>query len=199
MHILVPTYGGMVNYVGNKERTYSLSITKAPATRYTIEGIEDMIPTLWSPVVEKKQGYGYLKEIVVRRADQNLYKFKEGDFPDLHLNDIEDILLIIAQNKLSNLDGDVIVDFVTALKLFTRGIILKNKTLLHRLKNFRLGYNQNSDMPRREWTEKDKKCTGYILRKIDDQLLKRKIMRSLEMLVGGSTIETDKQLLQRTI
>nr|GEW11929.1 hypothetical protein [Tanacetum cinerariifolium] len=29
------------------------------------------------------------------------------------------------------------------------------KTLLHRLKNFRLGYNPNSDMPRKEWTKKD--------------------------------------------
>nr|GFA77160.1 hypothetical protein [Tanacetum cinerariifolium] len=77
--------------------------------------------------VEKKQGYGHLKEIIVRRADQYLYKLKEGDFSDLHLNDIEDMLLLIAQNKLSKLDSDVIVDFVTALKLFTQGIVLKNK------------------------------------------------------------------------
>ncbi|GKC43970.1 hypothetical protein Tco_1061692, partial [Tanacetum coccineum] len=78
-------------------------------------------------LVEKRSGYGYLKEIVVRRADQKLYKFKEGGFSDLHLNDIEDMLLLIAQNKLFNLDGDVIVDFVTALKMFTRGIIVKNR------------------------------------------------------------------------
>ncbi|GJU25356.1 hypothetical protein Tco_1163977 [Tanacetum coccineum] len=36
---------------GNKKRTYSSSITKTPAARYTLEGIEDMIPTLWSPVI----------------------------------------------------------------------------------------------------------------------------------------------------
>ncbi|GKF20954.1 hypothetical protein Tco_0069592 [Tanacetum coccineum] len=36
---------------GNKERTCSSSITKTPAARYTMEGIEDMIPTLWSPVI----------------------------------------------------------------------------------------------------------------------------------------------------
>nr|GFB23180.1 hypothetical protein [Tanacetum cinerariifolium] len=69
--------------------------------------------------VEKRYGYGYLNEIVVRRADQKLYKFKEGDFLDLHLNDIEDMLLLIAQNKLFNLDGNVIIDFATALKMFT--------------------------------------------------------------------------------
>ncbi|GKA95041.1 hypothetical protein Tco_0817079 [Tanacetum coccineum] len=78
-------------------------------------------------LVEKRSRYGYLKEIVVRRADQKLYKFKEGNFLDLHLNDIEDMLLLISHNKLFNLDGDVIMDFVTALKMFTRGIIVKNR------------------------------------------------------------------------
>nr|GEU29763.1 retrovirus-related Pol polyprotein from transposon TNT 1-94 [Tanacetum cinerariifolium] len=36
------------------------------------------------------------------------------------------------------------------------------------------------DMIRKEWTKKNQKCTRYVLRKIDDQLLKRRIMRSLE-------------------
>ncbi|GJT60154.1 hypothetical protein Tco_1003687 [Tanacetum coccineum] len=135
---------------GNSERTYSSSITKTPVARYTMEGIEDLIPTLWSLVkiaydkdaalgishwgpqrqhvqIEKKSGYGYLEEIVVRRANQKLYKFKEGDFLDLYLNDIEDMLLLIAQNKLFNLEGDVIVDFVTSLKMFTRRIIVQNR------------------------------------------------------------------------
>ncbi|GJV98517.1 hypothetical protein Tco_1553769 [Tanacetum coccineum] len=89
---------------GNKERTYSSSITKTPG----------------ASSVEKRSAYGYLKEIVIRRADQKLYKFKEGEFLDLHLNDIEDMLTLIVENKLFNLDGDVIVDFVTALKMFTR-------------------------------------------------------------------------------
>ncbi|GJX86335.1 hypothetical protein Tco_0337109 [Tanacetum coccineum] len=34
-----------------KERTFSSSITKTPAARYTMKGIEDMILTLWSPVL----------------------------------------------------------------------------------------------------------------------------------------------------
>ncbi|GKC51440.1 hypothetical protein Tco_1074185, partial [Tanacetum coccineum] len=44
--------------------------------------------------VMRKHGYGYLKEIVVRRADNDLYTFKEGDFPRLRINDIEDMLLL---------------------------------------------------------------------------------------------------------
>ncbi|GJS38943.1 hypothetical protein Tco_0563986 [Tanacetum coccineum] len=97
---------------GKKERSYSSSITKTPAARLQ---------------VAKKSGYGYLEKIKVRRADKKLYKFKEDDFPDLHLNDIKDMLLLITQNKLFNLEGDVILDFVTALKMFTQSIIVMNR------------------------------------------------------------------------
>ncbi|GJS51885.1 hypothetical protein Tco_0625247 [Tanacetum coccineum] len=156
--------------------------------------------------VEKKAGYGYLKEIIVRLVDQNLYKFKEGDFLDLHLNDIEDMMLLIAQNKLFNLDYDVIVDFVIALKMFTRGLIVKNrvedvqlvrKILRERLLNFKFGYNKGMSL--REWTKKDKRHTSIMVNKIDDLLLKRRIRRSLELLVGGRKTEMDKRLLQRTV
>ncbi|GKD07620.1 hypothetical protein Tco_1187305 [Tanacetum coccineum] len=77
------------------EKTYTTSITKTKAARYEIMGIEDMTPTLWSTIkhaVKKLHGYGHLEEVVVKRADRQLYKFKEGDFVDLHLNDIEDML-----------------------------------------------------------------------------------------------------------
>ncbi|GJS99486.1 hypothetical protein Tco_0820656 [Tanacetum coccineum] len=62
--------------------------------------------------VDKQFGYGYLEEIVVRRTDQKLYTFKEGNFQRLHLNDIEDIVLLHVQNKLFNLEGDQIVDLI---------------------------------------------------------------------------------------
>ncbi|GJV54465.1 hypothetical protein Tco_1450206 [Tanacetum coccineum] len=215
-----------------------------------------------SVLVEKRLGYEYLKEIIVRRANQKLYKFKKGDLLDLHLNDIEDMLFLIAQNKIFNLEGGVIVDFVTALKMFTRGIIVKNrvkdvqlgvesyqrnlnltkpqrtcphisvkepytpkydppgviykdkskkkramrvdeihkfcdgtlqsvlKIFRKRLLNFKFVYNK--DMPLREWTVKDKRRTGIMRNKIDDQLFKRRVLRSLEVLVGGRKTKTDK-------
>ncbi|GJX37719.1 hypothetical protein Tco_0251022 [Tanacetum coccineum] len=52
-----------------------------------------------------KLGYGYLKEIVVRRADNDLYRFKEGDFPRLRINDIEDMLLRVVQNRSNKSRG----------------------------------------------------------------------------------------------
>ncbi|GKC60554.1 hypothetical protein Tco_1088152 [Tanacetum coccineum] len=101
------------------ERTYSSSITKILAA---------------SVAVEKKCGYSYLKEIVVRRADQQLYRLKEGDFPDLHLNDIKDMLLLLTQKILFNLGRDVIVHLGVALRMFTLGIVLQ-----FRVKDVQLG------------------------------------------------------------
>nr|GEW48667.1 hypothetical protein [Tanacetum cinerariifolium] len=40
-------------------------------------------------------GYGHLEEIEVRRSDQQLYKFIEGDFLKLHLHKIEDMLILL--------------------------------------------------------------------------------------------------------
>ncbi|GJW11325.1 hypothetical protein Tco_1577152 [Tanacetum coccineum] len=48
--------------------------------------------------VMRKHGYGYLKEIIIRRADNDLYRFKEGDFPRLRINNIKDMLLLVVQN-----------------------------------------------------------------------------------------------------
>nr|GFA34132.1 hypothetical protein [Tanacetum cinerariifolium] len=47
--------------------------------------------------------YKHLDWITVRRDDDKLYKFKEGDFKRLRLQDIKDMLLLLVQGKLSNL------------------------------------------------------------------------------------------------
>ncbi|GKB87066.1 hypothetical protein Tco_0959338 [Tanacetum coccineum] len=52
---------------------------------------------------------------MVRRDDQKLYKFMKGDFPNLHLNDIEDMMLLHVQNKLFKLEGDINIDLAVAL------------------------------------------------------------------------------------
>ncbi|GJS15656.1 hypothetical protein Tco_0410128 [Tanacetum coccineum] len=79
--------------------------------------------------VKKLHGYGHLEEIVVKISDQQLYTFKEGDFVDLHLNDIEDMLLLAVQHKLFHLNGNVIVDFIVALRMFTRSLILNKRVI----------------------------------------------------------------------
>ncbi|GJU02092.1 putative reverse transcriptase domain-containing protein, partial [Tanacetum coccineum] len=77
--------------------------------------------------VKKLHGYCHLEDIVVKRSDQQLHKFKEGDFVNLNLNNIEDMLLIVVQHMLFHLDGSVIVNFIVALRMFTRNLILKRR------------------------------------------------------------------------
>ncbi|GJT54473.1 hypothetical protein Tco_0989527 [Tanacetum coccineum] len=133
---------------GVSTMTYMTSTTKTKAAQYDLPGIEDMVPNIYSPVkvaydkyalwgishwreqrksfyayargmqsrgdvystksvlavtnvkVTRKHGYGYLEEIVVRRVDNILYRFKEGD--------------------------DV-TDFVIALRMFTRSLIIQKQ------------------------------------------------------------------------
>ncbi|GKG35131.1 hypothetical protein Tco_0440285, partial [Tanacetum coccineum] len=77
--------------------------------------------------VMRKHRYGYLKEIVVRRANNDLYRFKEGDFPCLRINDIEDMILLVVQNRITNLSGDDVSDFAIALRMFTRCLVIQKR------------------------------------------------------------------------
>ncbi|GJX50132.1 hypothetical protein Tco_0276977 [Tanacetum coccineum] len=77
--------------------------------------------------IMKKYDYGHLEEIEVRREDQKLYKFREGDFPRLRLQDIEDMLLLLVQKKLTNLTIDERYDLNVALRMFTRRIVIQRR------------------------------------------------------------------------
>ncbi|GJZ62523.1 hypothetical protein Tco_0618660 [Tanacetum coccineum] len=248
----------------NVERKYTTSITKTKAARYELVEIEDMIPKQWSTVkegynkdasfgishwgpkhqlyysvkVDKQFGYGYLEEIVVRRENRQLYTFKEGDFINLHLNDIEDMLLLVVHHKLFHLADDVIVDLAVALRMFTRRIVIQK-----RVKDVQFGvesyqkklnitnpqkdlptisakelYTPSFDPPRvfyedlsnrkrlmradelyKKWLAKDQKWSVIMVKLIEGQLLERRIMRNLEILVGAKELEMDYRLMQRTI
>ncbi|GJW39472.1 putative reverse transcriptase domain-containing protein [Tanacetum coccineum] len=77
--------------------------------------------------VMRKHRYRYLENIVVKRADNVLYRFKEGDFPRLQINDIEDMLILVVQNWLTNLSGDDVADFAIALRMFTRSLVIQKR------------------------------------------------------------------------
>ncbi|GKF14812.1 hypothetical protein Tco_0056274, partial [Tanacetum coccineum] len=74
--------------------------------------------------VMKKHDYGYLEEIIIRREDQQLHKFVEGNFQRLNLRDIEDMLLLLVQKNLSNLVKDNLYDLNVALRMFTRRVVI---------------------------------------------------------------------------
>ncbi|GJT08383.1 hypothetical protein Tco_0842845 [Tanacetum coccineum] len=97
---------------------------------------EDMVLSLWRLVKVAYDKYDmYLDEIIVRREDQQLYKFVEGDFPRLNLRDIEDMLLLLVQKNLSNMEIDDFFDLNAALCMFTRRVII-----LKRVEDLQLGF-----------------------------------------------------------
>nr|GFD26632.1 hypothetical protein [Tanacetum cinerariifolium] len=65
--------------------------------------------------------------ISVRRDDDKIYKFKEGDFKRLRLQDIEDMLLLLVQGKLSNLTVKERFSFNVSLRMFTRSIVIQRR------------------------------------------------------------------------
>nr|GEV69771.1 hypothetical protein [Tanacetum cinerariifolium] len=114
---------------GDLSKRYSTFVTKTKTATYELKWIKDLVPKLWSLVVVKydqhaslalhirvpnakastdmqKYDYGHLEKIEVRRDDQQLYMFIEGDFKRLRLQDIEDMLLLLVQQKLTNLTID---------------------------------------------------------------------------------------------
>ncbi|GJW67436.1 retrovirus-related pol polyprotein from transposon TNT 1-94 [Tanacetum coccineum] len=69
--------------------------------------------------------YKHLDWITVRRDDDKLYKFKEGDFNRLRIQDIEDMLLLLVQGKLTNLTVKERLAFNVSLRMFTRSIVIQ--------------------------------------------------------------------------
>nr|GEW51157.1 hypothetical protein [Tanacetum cinerariifolium] len=66
--------------------------------------------------------------------DDKLYKFEEGDFRRLHIEDIEDMLLLLVQGKLTNLTVEERFAFNVSLRMFTRSIVIQR-----RVKDLQLG------------------------------------------------------------
>ncbi|GJY07700.1 hypothetical protein Tco_0374754, partial [Tanacetum coccineum] len=127
---------------GSTDRTYMTYLTKTKSAKYDLPRIEDMVPNLRSPIkvaynkhallvktvkVNVWYGYGHHEEIEVRRSDQQLYKFMKGDFLRLYLNEIEDMLLLIVQNRLFNLKGEDNVHLAATLCMFTRHIVIQKR------------------------------------------------------------------------
>ncbi|GJX01468.1 hypothetical protein Tco_0185381 [Tanacetum coccineum] len=75
--------------------------------------------------IMKFYGYSHLEKITVRRQDDQLYKFREGDFKRLRRQDIEDMLLLLVQDKLTNLSLDERYALNVALRMYTRRIVIQ--------------------------------------------------------------------------
>ncbi|GKA56336.1 retrovirus-related pol polyprotein from transposon TNT 1-94 [Tanacetum coccineum] len=116
-----------------------------------------MIIAVISLKIMKFFGYSHLEEITVRRQDDVLYKFREGDFKRLRHQDIKDMLLLLVQGKLTNLSVDDRYALNVALRMYTRRIVI----------------------------QEDKRRAWVMISAIERKLRDRRLMRSLEKFVGG--------------
>ncbi|GJT89648.1 hypothetical protein Tco_1078493 [Tanacetum coccineum] len=73
------------------------------------------------------QNYKHLDWITVCKDDDKLYKFKEGDFNKLRIQDIEDMLLLFVQGKLTNLTIKERLAFNVSLRMFTRSVVIQRR------------------------------------------------------------------------
>ncbi|GJS45900.1 hypothetical protein Tco_0596021 [Tanacetum coccineum] len=176
--------------------------------------------------IMKMYDYGHLEEIEVRRDDQKLYTFKEGDFKRLRLQDTEDMLFLLVQQKLTNLTIDKRYDINVALCMYTRWIVIQK-----RVEDLQLGFKRKrllrtdelhkfSDgtfndvrtalhdivagirieyLPMRKWSDLDKKRAWVMVQDIDKHLYQRRLIRNLEKFIGGRECGNDLRLLERTI
>ncbi|GKD34585.1 hypothetical protein Tco_1250094 [Tanacetum coccineum] len=129
---------------GVASHKYTTSMTKTKAADYGhIKWIEDLVPNRMESardVYSKRRiiavtkieivewhNYKHLDWITVRRDDDKLYKFKEGDFNRLRIQDIEDMLLLLVQGKLTNLTVEERLAFNVSLRMFTRSIVIQRR------------------------------------------------------------------------
>ena len=94
--------------------------------------------------------YKFMREIVVKRQDEKKYKFSEADFPDLNLNDIEDMYLEKVKGRMRGFDRDVQYNFMASLLLYIRRLIVQE-----RVEDLQLGvesYQQKINLTKPQFT-----------------------------------------------
>ncbi|GKE03623.1 hypothetical protein Tco_1395641 [Tanacetum coccineum] len=134
---------------GSKGSSPALSISKKKVARYPDFGLELLVPEqMWiedvhdSPLLQKevrthmrilsvvrikaysRYGYDYLSEIVLRRAGFQEQTIAEKDFKNLYASDFKDMNLLLLQGHIDHLPGSDKQMLSTAVKLWTRNLVI---------------------------------------------------------------------------
>nr|GEY49175.1 hypothetical protein [Tanacetum cinerariifolium] len=224
---------------GALSRKYTTSITETKAEDYGhIKWIEDLfygfsvnresaidvyskrrIIAVTELKIVEWHNYKHLDWITVRRDDDKLYKFKEGNFKRLRIQDLQNKLLLLVQGKLTNLTVEerfALTFLFECLqeasssrgvwKTFNWNKDKKNRLLrideLHKFSNGtltdvrtalddRLKGIRMQYLPQSIWMKSDKDRAVAMIQAIDKRLKTRRIMRSLERFVGGRVYKGD--------
>ncbi|GJV57731.1 hypothetical protein Tco_1458736 [Tanacetum coccineum] len=114
-----------ISHWGKKRRQFYAFATSRESAR-DVYSKRRIIAVTKVEIVEW-QDYKHLDWITVRRDDDVLYKFKEGDFHRLRIQDIEDMLLLLVQGKVTNLNVEERIAFNVSLRMFTRSVVIQRR------------------------------------------------------------------------
>nr|GEY37444.1 hypothetical protein [Tanacetum cinerariifolium] len=113
---------GISHWGRKRQQFYSFAVNRESArdvySKRRIIAVTELKIVEW-------HNYKYLDWITVRRDDDKLYKFQEGDFKRLRIQDIEDMLLLLVQGKLTNLTVEERFAFNVSFRMFTRSIVIQ--------------------------------------------------------------------------
>nr|GEU57239.1 hypothetical protein [Tanacetum cinerariifolium] len=192
---------------GVSSRKHTTFMTKTKAVDYGhIKWIEDLVPRTMCvnresalDVYSKRRiiavtdlkivewhNYKHLDWISIRRDDDKIYKFKEGDFKRLRLQYIKDMMLLLIQGKLSNLTVKEHFAFNVSLRMFTRSIVIQRRVedLQLGVKSYQKRLNltkpdtYRSDLKRREAYTAYSNPRGFVYQNKDK---KNRLMRIDEL------------------
>nr|GEV29599.1 hypothetical protein [Tanacetum cinerariifolium] len=109
---------------GKRQQFYGFAVNRESArdvySKHRIIAVTELKIVEW-------HNYKHLDWIPVHRDNDKLYKFKEGDFKRFRIQDIEDMLLLLVQGKLTNLTVEERFAFTVSLRMFTRSIVIQRR------------------------------------------------------------------------
>ncbi|GKF21342.1 hypothetical protein Tco_0069980, partial [Tanacetum coccineum] len=156
--------------------------------------------------IVKWHNYKHLDWITIRRDGDKLYTFKEGNFNRLRIQDIEDMLLLLVQGKLTNLIVEERLAFNVSLsdlkrrEAYTsysnpRGFIYQNKDKKNRLMHINELHKFSDSTLNDVRTSLDDRLKGIWMK-----YLPQTIWRQSDRDKAGAMIQAiDKQLKTRRI
>ncbi|GKC46844.1 hypothetical protein Tco_1064566, partial [Tanacetum coccineum] len=106
-----------------------------------ISSIEDKVPNIWSPIKVAYDKYTLWVISYWREQRKSFYAYSRGiqsrgdiystkhilAVTHVKINDIDDMLILMVQNRLTNLSGDDVADFAIALRMFTRSLVIQKR------------------------------------------------------------------------
>ncbi|GJX05568.1 hypothetical protein Tco_0191484, partial [Tanacetum coccineum] len=193
--------------------TNTTSTTKTKAAKYDLPGIEDMVPNIWSLVKVAYDKYALWGISHWREQCKSFYAFARGMqsrgdvYSTKHILEVTYVSVMRKHgygyleeivNRLINLSWDDVADFTIALRMFTKSLVIQKRVdALRELYKFSDGtltrllssledITKNIDMeylPKRRWSNLEKKRAHFMIKVINKLLKERRMMRSLDKFV----------------